>query len=514
MHFERTYGQVLDSLAARFPGAPALVDGDLRWDFSEAIGTIRAFGRALRDLGLNAGSRVGVAMGDTTALVVAAQGAMWAGITVVPLNIKLSSQNHAHMLADAAVDALLHTTETTAHADRIAELTPVPRMLDVDVRAGRLGTVDLTAFPTGPGAPGDARVDDEIWIQYTGGTTGLPKGVVHTHRTTLAALVGCATEFEFAPGERHAHVAPLTHGGFAAFLPVWLRGGCNVLTGGFDADRLLETIESERITSSLLVPTMITKLLASPKVATTDLTSVRTLVYGAAPITPTTLQRALDVFGPVLLQCYGQTECFSQISTLSKLDHVRSRTDPSILTSSGNPVMIADVRIGGDDGPAAPGELGEVLVRGPHVFTEYLNRPAETESALAGGWLHTGDIGRIDSDGRLHLVDRKKDVIISGGFNVYPKEIEDVVDAMTAVEAVCVVGLPDDVWGESVTAVIVASDRSDREQLADSIRTTVRERKGAMYAPKRVEFVSAIPLTAVGKYDKRAVVESLTAPHL
>jgi fatty-acyl-CoA synthase len=511
--YGRTLGSVLDSMAQRFPHEQALVDGDVRLSFLEVIGEIRAVGQALRALGLGPGDTVGIAMNDTVELALAMHGGLWAGITTVPLNIKLSVDNHAYMLADARVKALLYHEQTAEHVRQVAAKLDIEHVLTLGPRVADAPELHLSGLSREASAPQDVDSEAAAWIQYTGGTTGLPKGVVHSHRTLLSTLLGCALEFDIQPDERHAHVAPLTHGGLATFLPVWLRGGCNVLLRGFDVGRLLDAIEHERITSTLLVPTMVSILLDSPRLATVDVSSLRTIIYGAAPITPRTLERALDAFGPTLLQCYGQSEAFSQISILTKADHQAALTDKSLLTSAGRPVAIAEVRIGDDDGnPVGTDEVGEILVRGPHVFLEYLNKPEETAAAKRDGWLHTGDMGRCDADGRLHLVDRKKDMIISGGFNVYPKEIEDVLDRHPLIRAACVVGLPDEKWGERVTAVLVTDSDVDREELTADVISLVREKKGPVYAPKTVTFVDAIPLTSVGKYDKKALIATLGAP--
>ncbi len=509
--YGRTFGSVIDALAERFPEEDALVDGDLRLSFTQAVGRIRVVGQALRALGLDAGDRVAVAMDDTVELVMAIHGALWAGLTIVPMNIKLSVESHAYMLGDAGVKVLLYHEPTAEHVGKICSHIDIDHVLILGPNEHRRPELDLGQYTPLATAPRDVDAEEPAWIQYTGGTTGLPKGVIHSHRTALTTLLGCTLEFDLQPLERHAQVAPLTHGGFATFLPVWMRGGCNVLLRGFNAARFLETIERERITSSLLVPTMISTLLDHARLKTTNVSSLRTLVYGAAPITPRTLERALDAFGPILIQCYGQTECFSQISMLTKPDHVRALTDKNLLTSAGRPAIIAEVRVGDEEcNPVADGELGEILVRGPHVFLEYLNKPEETAEAKHGDWLHTGDIGRRDAGGYLHIVDRKKDMIISGGFNVYPKEIEDVLDQHPLIRAVSVIGLPDEKWGERVTAVVVSAAGADRDELRASIVALVREKKGPVFAPKTVEFVDEIPLTTVGKYDKRALVASLS----
>jgi fatty-acyl-CoA synthase len=226
-----------------------------------------------------------------------------------------------------------------------------------------------------------------------------------------------------------------------------------------------------------------------------DLSSLRTVVYGAAPIGRTLLEAALDRLGPVLLQAYGRTEAFRQITVLTKEDHVIARQRPELLASCGRPVPLVEVRVVDDElSRVQTGETGEILVRGPHTILGYLNKPEETAKTLMDGWLHTGDIGRRDDDGYLYLVDRKSDLIITGGFNVYPKEVEQVLDRHDAVVAACVIGVPDEKWGEAVKAVVVA----EREVGADELIAYVK-------APKTVDFVDAFPVTSLGKVDKKAL---------
>ncbi len=510
--YARTFGSVLDTLAERFPNDLALVEGDKRLTYTEVLGEIRAAGQALRALGLAPGDRVGMVMKNTSDLVFAMQGALWAGLTIVPLNVKLSADDHAYMLRDAEPKVLLYHDQTAGHVQKVLENCQVEHILTVGAPVEGAPALDLSGSDRSAHCPQDVDPEAAIFVQYTGGTTGLPKGVVHSHRTLLSSMTGVTLEWDFRPRERYAHVTPLTHGGVAGMLPVWMRGGTNFLMGDFDADRLLSAIQSERITSTHLVPTMISVILNHPRLHQTDLSSLRTLVYGASAISPTTLARALDAFGPVLVQCYGQTECFAQITSLDKKDHRAALTNPDLLASAGRPVVIAEVRIGDADCNEVPvGELGEILVRGPHVFLEYLNKPAETAAAKRGGWLHTGDVGRRDTNGYIYITDRIKDMIISGGFNVYPREVEDILDQHPQIREACVIGLPDEKWGERVTAVLVVQDGVDHDALATEVKALVREKKGPVYAPKSVHFVDAMPLTTVGKVDKRVLVKLLAA---
>jgi fatty-acyl-CoA synthase len=505
--YGRSFGSVLDACATSFGRQEALVRGDLRPSYAEVMDGIRRTGRALRGLGLEPGDRVAFVMSDSLDLVSMMYGALWAGLTIVPLNARLQLDDHVYMVKDAGARALAFNAYTAERGHGILEQADVEFAIATDaadVPSGGLLLGDLVADQDGgPGAP-EVDAESECWIQYTGGTTGFPKGALHSHRTFLSAMLSCAFELDVQPGERHVHCAPLTHSGMAYFLPVWMRGGTNILLPGFDPARLLDTIEREHATSTLMVPTMLYVLLDDAEIDKYNLTSLRTLSYGAAPMSRERLEQALDAFGPIFLQGYGQTEAPMQITVLNKRDHLLAAERPELLSSCGRPVTISEVRIAGDDLSSLPdGEVGEIVVRGPHVTLGYVNKPEETADAIRDGWLCTGDLGRRDDNGYVYIVDRKKDMIISGGFNVYPGEVEKALSTHPAVAAVCVVGVPDEKWGEAVKAVVVCEDGSTANP--DDLIAFVKERKGSVMAPKSVDIVDQIPLTSVGKYDKQAL---------
>ncbi len=505
----RSFGSVLDACARNYPTETALVQGDLRLSYAELFDRIRRTGRALLRLGLKPGDRVAILMADSPALLEAMYGALWAGLTIVPLNARLVLDDHVYMAGDSQARALVFDAAMAERAHAMLAAGSIEFAIATTEEAVPEGGLLLGRL-TEPasGAAGHPVVDPghECWIQYTGGTTGFPKGALHTHSTILSSLYSCALELDVRPGEVSAHVAPLTHSGIVYVLPVWARGGTNVVLGGFDPAALLDTIERERVTSTLIVPTMLYYLLDLPGLADRDLSSLRTITYGAAPIGPDRLEQALDAFGPIFIQVYGQTEAPAQITVLAKPDHVRARENPDLLRSCGRPVAIVDVRCADDDlQSVADGEPGEIVARGPNVTVGYVNKPEETAAALREGWLCTGDVGVRDEDGYYYLVDRKKDMIVSGGFNVYPKEVEQALFAHPAVRDVCVVGVPDERWGEAVKAVVVPAEGAQPDP--QELMAFVKERKGPVLAPKSVDFVEAIPLTTVGKHDKKAVRE-------
>jgi fatty-acyl-CoA synthase len=302
-------------------------------------------------------------------------------------------------------------------------------------------------------------------------------------------------------------VAPISHVAGTKVLPTLERGGTVHLVRGFDPETVLAAIARERINFTLLVPTMIYVLLDHPTLSKTDLSSLELLLYGASPISPSRLFEGLERIGPVFSQLYGQTECYP-IAVLRKSDH--GRNTPELALSCGFPVEGCQVKILDDaDQEVAVGDPGEICVRSPYVMAEYWKRPEQTASTLRNGWLHTDDIARADDRGYMFILDRKKDMIVSGGFNIYPRDVEDVLATHPGVLMVAVMGAPDDKWGEAVTAFVVR--RGDAPPAARELIDLVKERKGSAHAPKHIEFVAELPLTGVGKIDKKKLRASLWA---
>ena len=276
--------------------------------------------------------------------------------------------------------------------------------------------------------------------------------------------------------------------------------------GKFDPAEVLKAIEEQRITATMLVPSMLYALMDHPDSQTRDLSSLETVYYGASAINPVRLAEAIRRFGPIFAQYYGQSEAPMAITYLAKADHDEKR-----LTSCGRPTLFARVALLGDDGKPVPqGEPGEICVSGPLLAGGYWHLPEATADTFKDGWLHTGDMAREDEDGFYFIVDRVKDMIVTGGFNVFPREVEDVIAEHPAVAQVCVVGTPDEKWGEAVTAVVVlradaATDDAAIEAMTAEIQAAVKDRKGSVQSPKRVVVVDALPLTGLGKPDKKAV---------
>ncbi|HVU60570.1 MAG TPA: AMP-binding protein [Mycobacteriales bacterium] len=416
-----------------------------------------------------------------------------------------SADDQAYVLEDAEIETLVF--DPSAFDERAAELRDrapgLKRLLSLGPSEVGIDLIALAeTFEPQPLVAPIVEPDDVSGFTYTGGTTGASKGVMQTYRSGATLTQIQLMEWEWPEETRFLIATPLSHAGAAFFIPTLLRGGSIVVLPGFDPTAVLETIQKYKITATMLVPTMLYILMDHPKIDDYDLSSLETVYYGASAISPTRLKEAIEKFGHIFFQFFGQSECGMTISVLRKGEH--DVNDLDRLATCGRPVPWLNVKLLDDDLNEVPdGEPGEICVRGPLVMKGYWKKPEQTAEALAGGWLHTGDIAKKDAQGFLTIVDRKKDMIVSGGFNVFPREIEDVIGTHPAVGQVAVIGVPDDKWGEAVKAVVVL--RPDQTVTAEELYDLVKDRKGATHAPKSVDFVDAIPLSALGKPDKKAL---------
>ena len=313
-------------------------------------------------------------------------------------------------------------------------------------------------------------------------------------------------EFDFGREEVFAYMTPLTHAGGCLLMPVLLRAGRCVIMDHFDPAEFLETVDREKVTMTFLVPTMIYVLLDHPNLEKYNLDSLNNVIYGASAIAPERLKQAITTFGPIFTQLFGQTEAPMAFSVLPREDHIIA--DPvrekEVFASAGRPTFHCEVRLVDDNGnDVKSGEPGEIVTRCANMMSGYYKNPEATADTIRDGWLFTGDIAKQDDEGYIYIVDRKKDMIISGGFNIYPREIEDVLFEHPAIKDAAVIGVPHDKWGEEVKAIVVL--RPDHEATPDVLIEFVKDRKGSLVAPKTVDFWDNIPLTNLGKVDKKSI---------
>ena len=467
-----------------------------------ALDLIGRYQRVFADDGLRRGSRVALLSANRAHSWCASMAAQVSGMPTTSLHPLGSPRDQRWQLDNAEIDVLI--VDELHHAARGGELA------DAVGRVWSLGPSadfrDLTtaAEQVGSATPHDlADPRDIAAITYTGGTTGVPKGVLRRHPSAVALqAIATLADFELPERPRYLAVAPISHVGGTKVLPVLARGGTVYLATGFVPGEVLAALARDRISMTLLVPTMIYALLDHPELDRTDTSSLELLLYGAAPMARTRLREGLERLGPVFSQLYGQTECYP-ISLLRRGDHA----DPDLLTSCGTPVSMCSVRLLDEDGnDVPPGEIGEVSARSPAAMDGYWGLPDER----VDGWLRTGDMARADERGFLHLADRKKDMIISGGFNVYPREVEDALAAHPDVAAAAVFGIPDERWGEAVTAAVVL--RPGAMATPADLVAHVRALKGPVQTPKQVRLLAALPVTALGKVDKKVLRDSVGEP--
>ena len=350
--------------------------------------------------------------------------------------------------------------------------------------------------------------DDLAAIMPTGGTTGIPKGVMLSHRNLGVSITFSIINNHYAPDEPIVNLAaaPMTHTAGFLSLPASARGGTVVVLTKPDPKALLDTIERHRVTEFFLPPTVIYRLLEMPGIRQRDFTSLRYFMYGAAPMSVEKLKEALTVFGPVMLQGYGQTEAPGAIASMRPGEHFVDGTvaTDERLSACGRPSVLNALAIMDDQGLVqSQGGTGEICVRGDIVMKGYYKQPDKTAETIIDGWLHTGDVGHLDSEGFLHITDRKRDVIISGGFNVYPSEVEQVLWTHPAVLDCAVIGVPDHQWGEAVKAVVELKPGADAS--AEELIALCKAKLGSVKAPKTIDFVSTLPRSPVGKVLKKNI---------
>jgi acyl-CoA synthetase (AMP-forming)/AMP-acid ligase II len=485
------------------PDQVMTIFGERRRTFGEVADRVARLAGALRELGVRSGDRVAMLSLNSDRYSEYLLAVPWADAVLNPVNVRWSAAEVAYSLRDSDSRVLLADDTFAPMMPALREACPglatVIHAGDGPVPDGALGYEDLIA----EAAPvQDARRggDDLAGVFYTGGTTGFPKGVMLSHANLGISWLGAAACGYLArPDSRTLHAAPMFH---LADLTSWgitlLAGGTHVIIPAFDPRTVLATIAEHRITDVLLVPTMIQLLVDHPQVSQYDLTSMRAVLYGASPMTSAVLERAMKALpGASFTQAYGMTELAPIATLLSPADHEQGH-----LLSAGRAAPHAEIRIVDPGRAEVPsGTVGEIVVRGGHVMLGYWNNPADTETALRDGWMHTGDGGYLDDQGYLYIADRIKDMIVTGGENVYSAEVENAIASHPAVAQCAVIGVPDPDWGERVHAVVVP--RPGATVTLQELRAHAKSLIAGYKAPRSLEIVDTLPLSGAGKILKR-----------
>jgi long-chain acyl-CoA synthetase len=494
--------------AAERPGAVAVRHGGRELTYAELDERANRLAHALLASGVRGGARVAYLDRSAPEIVELLFAVSKIGAVLVPLNWRLANGEMAAVLADAQAPLLIAGPSYDEVAAGLVErLSPAPGVVVVGEEYERW----LAAHePVDPGGRGDA--EDVIVQMYTSGTTGVPKGVLTTHRN-LASTARTSVHWGFDAGSVSLTPLPMFHiGGIGwAYCGLW-HGATTVLVSEFEPGTVLDILEHQRITNAVLVPTMLQLLAAVPGACERDYSALRSIAYGAAPITTPVLKTALRTFGCSLFGLYGLTESTGGVVALEPDDHDPGGAREHLLRSAGRPYPWVELKIVDPAGGRrlGPGEVGEVWLRAPNVTPGYFNRPAETAAALTpDGWLRTGDGGYVDEQGYLFLTDRIKDMIVSGGENVYPVEVEDALAQHPDVADVAVIGVPDERWGETVKALVVP--RRGTRPAPEDIVGFARERLAGYKLPRSVELVDDLPRNPSGKVLKRELRERYAA---
>jgi acyl-CoA synthetase (AMP-forming)/AMP-acid ligase II len=504
--FMRTLGDVAREGATAHGDRTAVVFEETRLTYRELDARVNRLANALIRLGCQRGARLAVLAENTHKYMEVYLAAGKAGLAVTPLNFRLSDAEIVHIVTDGEATVFMAGEGYEERALRLEEeLGHVAHWIALDAASNRhLSYEDLLrdAPDTDPFLPVDE--NEMAILMYTGGTTGAPKGVMLSHKNLLVSARACAAGVGLDHRDIECYVLPLFHVAMWAALCTAMAGATLVIVRRPELEQILGLIQKERCTHVNLVPTLLGWMLSLSNLDDFDLSSLRLISYAGSPMAPEVLKAAIRKFGNIFVQGYGMTEAAPAVSFLREEDHVLEGPRARILTSAGKAAPGVEVRVVDDDGePVAPGEIGEISVRGDNVMLGYWKNPELSAEALRGGWLHTGDMGTLDGEGYIFLKDRKADMIVTGGENVYPKETEDVLYEHPAIQECAVASAPDARWGEKVQAAVAlkAGHSVDENELIEHCK----RRLAGYKCPKAVEIWDELPKTPIGKILRKDV---------
>lgn len=507
----------LEKSARHRPDGAALVQGAETITYREFYERALAVGGNLLARGCKPGDRVAFCLANSPRIMELIYGCFAAGLVVVPVNARLHAREMAYIVSNSGSKVLVHGPEyqdgIVANADLFGE---VERFCTDEVDGATLFSSLLN--PANALSAGiEAKPEDLCWLFYTSGTTGKPKGAMWNHRMVRCVIMNYLADLHnIQPGEVVLHCAPMSHGSGIVALPAVARGAVNAITesASFDVDSLLATVEKLSVSHiAFMAPTQIVKMLEDYVPGKYDISSLQAICYGGAPIYVDQLKQAIRTFGSVFVQLYGQGESPITITGMSRQLHqeLLDADDPRIGSAGQIRTDMEAHCVDQNDNPLPPGQAGEVVARGDIVMPGYWNNPEATAEALRGGWLHTGDVGYFDERGFLFLLDRAKDMVISGGNNVYPREVEEVIILHPKVANCVVFGIPDEYWGEAVHAVVVP--KQGEFVSAKEIIDFCGEYMAGYKKPKAVDFVDELPVSGYGKILRREVRDKYWEGH-
>ncbi|WP_313201137.1 AMP-binding protein [Pseudomonas sp.] len=500
-------GKIITRSAHYWPDHIAVADSQNRVTYAQLERRSNRLASGLAALGVSVGEHVAILAANRVELVEAEVALYKAAMVKVPINARLSVDEVVRVLEDSCSVAVITDARfAEALATRRAELPLLRQLIVLEGEGGDLGYGALLERGSETALHLDPADDALAVLHYTSGSSGGLKAAMLSfgNRKALVRKSIASPTRRSAPGDVMAHVGPITHASGMQIMPLLAVGACNLLLDRYDDRLLLETIERERVTRLFLVPAMINRLVNYPGVERFDLSSLKLVMYGAAPMAPSLVKKAIELFGPILAQGYGAGETCSLVTVLTEQDHLVEDGDYQRLASCGRCYFETDLRVVNEAfEDVLPGEVGEIVVKGPDVMQGYWRAPELTAEVMRDGYYLTGDLATVDAQGYVFIVDRKKEMIISGGFNVYPSEVEQVIHGFPEVFEVAVVGVPDPQWGEAVRAVVVLKPGAQLEA-AELIERCGRALAG-FKKPRGVDFVSELPKNPNGKVVRRLV---------
>ena len=494
------------------PDAIAIIAGERTVTFGQLRDRMEQVANAMLEIAAP-GDRIGVLAENLPEYVEMYYGVPAAGMALTFLNYRLHPKEWAWILNNAEARVLVVQEKFVEQIEPFLETIPSIEHVVVIGSASSDRQVtyeDLVGAASTERHSLDIDEDSTAWLLYTSGTTGFPKGAMLTHRNLIVAVLNSVIEYEPKPDERTLIAFPLCHVSGYSVPVTHFRGGRIVLTPMFEAELWMQLVDEHRITGTSMAPTMLNFILQHPKVNEYDLSSLRGIGYGAAAMPVEILRNAIARFGPIVYSGFGMTELGGNVLTFPKSAHERAiNGDEHLLASCGTPMCLADVMVVDEQmNECPPGVVGEIVIRGEQVLKGYFRNEEGTAKAFAHGWFHTGDMARRDEEGFFYIVDRMKDMIITGGENVYSREVEEVLYQHPAVSEAAVVGVPDEMWGEKVTAVVVL--RPGMTATEAEIIAVSRENLAGYKKPKSVVFLEELPKTVSGKIIKRELRDRLT----